>query len=74
MRSPSLRTAWSYGSWRASETLIEEEVGLLENSLRSLAVMRGFITKCSMVVRITVAVVSEPAMLKSLACYFGRRV
>lgn len=74
MRSPSLRTAWSYGSWRASETLIEEEMGLLENSLRSLAVMREFITKCSMVVRITVAVVSEPAMLKSLACCFGRRV
>jgi hypothetical protein len=46
--------------------LIGEEIELLENSSRSLVVIRGFIIKCNMVVRIAVAVVSAPAVLHLL--------
>ena len=41
MHRPSSMTAWRYGRLRALESLIGDEMGFLENSARSLAVMRG---------------------------------
>lgn len=48
-------------------------MGLLEISVRSLEVTRGCMIKYHKVARIAVAVVSEPAILDSLACNSGRR-
>ena len=56
-------TACRYGRFRASESLIGDEILALENSARSFATVRGCMIRCNSVVRIVVAVVSEPAVL-----------
>ena len=56
-------TACRYGRFRASESLIGDEILALENSARSFAAVRGCMIRCNSVVRIVVAVVSEPAVL-----------
>lgn len=63
IRRPSLMTACRYGRFRASESLIGDEILALENSARSFAAVRGCMIRCNSVVRIVVAVVSEPAVL-----------
>jgi hypothetical protein len=46
--------------------LIGDEVLALVNSARSFATVRGCMIRCNSVVRMVVAVVSEPAVLQSL--------
>jgi hypothetical protein len=63
MRSPSLITACRYGKFLASASEMGDESVASEISARSFARMRGVVIMYRKVVRIAVAVVSEPAIL-----------